>query len=215
MALKMPSSQYNHIKQLSKYTVTTIHYICNGIVSLCRHLLTTSHKYVLVEQMIHLRKEFSKLRQGSGCTYFINVQGNVNIHAFGVKPGYQCTSYGFVNICQSGKFRTIAFWWNKNGFLIHNRIYFPLYVTDNMFELIKLITALPPSPNSQHCTCPVGWGCRIHRLLLCSEVDPPPMSVLDMTLNNLMVRFQWCKSFREYEVPFLCHCSHVHSGPEW
>ena len=38
--------------------------------------------------------------------------------------------------------------------------------------------------------CPVGWGCRIHRLHLCRVVKPPPMSVLYMILNNLMVRFQ-------------------------
>ena len=24
------------------------------------------------------------------------------------------------------------------------------------------------------CYCPVGWGCRIHRLLLCRGVRPPP-----------------------------------------
>ena len=40
--------------------------------------------------------------------------------------------------------------------------------------------------------CPVGWGCRIHRLLLCRGVRPPQTSVLDMTLNNPMVRFQQC-----------------------
>ena len=38
---------------------------------------------------------------------------------------------------------------------------------------------------------PVGWGSRIHRVLLCWEVkSPPPTSVLDITLNNLMVRLQ-------------------------
>ena len=63
--------------------------------------------------------------------------------------------------------------------------------------------------------CPVGWGCRIHRLLLCRGVRPPPTSVLDMTLKNLMVRFQPCWSFRECGVPLYCHCSQVHSGPEW
>ena len=63
--------------------------------------------------------------------------------------------------------------------------------------------------------CPVGWGCRIHRLFLCRGVRPPPASVLDMTLNNLMVRFQQCWSFREYGVPLHCHRSQVHSGPEW
>ena len=37
---------------------------------------------------------------------------------------------------------------------------------------------------------PVGWSCRIYRLHLCRGVGPTPMNVLDMTLNNLMVRFQ-------------------------
>ena len=38
----------------------------------------------------------------------------------------------------------------------------------------------------------VGWGCRIHKLHLCTGVKPPATttSVLDMTLNNLMVRLQ-------------------------
>ena len=43
----------------------------------------------------------------------------------------------------------------------------------------------------------------------------PPTSVLDMTLNNLMVRFQQCWSFGEYGVPLHCHHSQVHSDPEW
>ena len=38
--------------------------------------------------------------------------------------------------------------------------------------------------------CPVGWGYRIHQLLLSRGVRPPPTSALDMTLNNLMVSFQ-------------------------
>ena len=64
--------------------------------------------------------------------------------------------------------------------------------------------------------CPVGWGCRIHWLLLCRGVRPPPPTrVLDMTLNNLMVRFQQCWSFGECGVPLHCHRSQVHSGPEW
>ena len=42
----------------------------------------------------------------------------------------------------------------------------------------------------------------------------PPTSVLDKTLNNLIVRVQpW--SFGECRVPFHCHRSLVHSVPEW
>ena len=59
----------------------------------------------------------------------------------------------------------------------------------------------------------VGWGCRIHRLLLCKGVIPPPTKVLDMTLNNLMVMFQWWSNFGECEVPLHYHHSQVHSSP--
>ena len=45
-------------------------------------------------------------------------------------------------------------------------------------------------------SCPVGWGCRIHWLHFCRGVRPP-MSVLDLTLNILMAKFQWCWSFGE------------------
>ena len=66
--------------------------------------------------------------------------------------------------------------------------------------------------------CPVGWGCRIHWLRLWRGVRPPhthTTSVLDMTLSNLMARFQQCWCFGECGVPLHCHRSQVHSGPEW
>ena len=63
-------------------------------------------------------------------------------------------------------------------------------------------------------SCPVSWGSRIHWLHLCRGVRPPLTSVLDMTLNNLMVRFQQCWSFGECGVPLHCHRSQVHSGLE-
>ena len=37
------------------------------------------------------------------------------------------------------------------------------------FELTQL-----PSNKTLIPACPVGWGCRIHRLLLCRGVRPPP-----------------------------------------
>ena len=59
------------------------------------------------------------------------------------------------------------------------------------------------SETSDFC-CPVGWDCRIHQLLLCKGVRPlPSTSVLDMTLNILMVRFQWWWSFEECGYPFI------------
>ena len=62
---------------------------------------------------------------------------------------------------------------------------------------------------------PVSWGCRIHRLHFCRGVRPHSNEYPDMTLNNLMVRFQWCWSFRECRVPLYGHHSQVQSGPEW
>ena len=62
--------------------------------------------------------------------------------------------------------------------------------------------------------CPVS--CRIHWQHLCRGVRPPPNECPgNMTLNNLMVRFQQCWSFGECGVPLHCHRSQVHSGPEW
>ena len=54
--------------------------------------------------------------------------------------------------------------------------------------------------------CPVSWGCRIHWLLLCRGVGLlPQTSVLDMTLNNLMVRFQWYWGFGECGALCILH----------
>ena len=59
-------------------------------------------------------------------------------------------------------------------------------------------------------SCPVSWGCRIYQLHLCREITSPRLSVPDMTLNNLIVRFQqyWC--FGECGVPLHCHLFQVH-----
>ena len=64
-------------------------------------------------------------------------------------------------------------------------------------------------------SAPSIWGCRIHRLYRCRGVRHPPNDCPDMTLNNLMVRSQWCWGFGECGLPLHCHCSKVHSGPEW
>ena len=47
MSLNLAGSQGNRKKQSSQNTTTAIHRTCNGIVSLCRHLLATSHEFVL------------------------------------------------------------------------------------------------------------------------------------------------------------------------
>ena len=59
-----------------------------------------------------------------------------------------------------------------------------------------------------------GLAGRIQWLHLCRRVKHPQTSVLDMTLNNLMVRFQLCYCFEECRVDLYNHYSLVHSDPE-
>ena len=48
-----------------------------------------------------------------------------------------------------------------------------------------------------------------------AEDKIPPMSVLNMTQNNLMVKFHKCWGFGVYGEPLHCHCSQINSGPAW
>ena len=108
MSLKMKSGGKNRTRQLTRDTALALHQTCHGIVELCRHLLATSHKYVAIGKFTSdpLEKSFSKLRQGSGGTYFITVQQileklnimktslllslNVNIDGFNLESGHYC-----------------------------------------------------------------------------------------------------------------------------
>ena len=93
----------------------------------------------------------------------------------------------------------------------HKYIYIFIYIYIYMYIYICSFTT-PPKIHY----CQVGWGCRIHWQQLCRGVRPPlPMSALDLTLNNLMVRLQWRWGFGEYGAPLHCHCSQVLSGPAW
>ena len=75
-------------------------------------------------------------------------------------------------------------------------------------------------PDDLKVKCPISWGYRIHQFHLCRGVisvfykQTPPISVLAMTLNNLMVRVQsW--SFGWCGLPLHCSFSQFHSDPEW
>ena len=63
------------------------------------------------------------------------------------------------------------------------------------------------------CNCLVGWSCRIHWLHLYRGVRPPQTILMDMNQNNLMVRFQWCRSLREAEYPFIAIAPRSFQGP--
>ena len=115
MALQMGGKQGKRQKQLTRDTSQAIFHTCNGLVSLCRQLLSRNHQYVLLGKFSTdpLEKEFSKLRQGSGGTYFINVQqvvekSNINKAELLVKlkadmddeePGHSCADCGFMIEC--------------------------------------------------------------------------------------------------------------------
>lgn len=120
MSLKMMTGKQGHrIKQLSKDTAKNIHHTCYGMVDLCRHLLATTHEYVCLGMFTtdFLEKEFGKLRQGSGGTYFISVQQvleklhikqssllislHIDVNEFNVESGHQCSSCTYL-LCEEG-----------------------------------------------------------------------------------------------------------------
>ena len=73
----MRSSGGRRMKSLTKDTVACLSQTINGLTELSAHLLeTTFFEYVLLGSFSTdlLEKEFSKLRQGSGGTYFITVK---------------------------------------------------------------------------------------------------------------------------------------------
>ena len=76
MCLNMISKPKKRVKQLTRDTALAIHQTSNGLVELARYLLSTTHSYVALGKFTtdKLEKAFSKLRQGSGGTYFISVQ---------------------------------------------------------------------------------------------------------------------------------------------
>ena len=114
MALQMKSGQGKRYKQFTRDTAQAIHHTFNGIVSLCKSRLGVSKSYALLGTFSTdpLEKEFGKLRQGSGGTYFITVQRTiekvniskaflllsayVNVDCFNTKSGHSCFNYSFL-----------------------------------------------------------------------------------------------------------------------
>ena len=78
-----------------------------------------------------------------------------------------------------------------------------------------LLSCFPRSSFSR-LHCPVNWGCRIHQLHLCTVLRPlprpSPMSILDRTLNYLMVRLQ---HWRFQKCRVLLHWYQVHFDSVW
>lgn len=67
----------NRVKNLTKDTGKAIWHTCNGLVQLSKHLLTTAgHDFVMLGLFTSdpLEKQFGKLRQGTGGTYFLTTQ---------------------------------------------------------------------------------------------------------------------------------------------
>lgn len=115
MCLQISGPAGKRCQQLTFDTAQSVFHTCNGLVELCRSLLTSTHKYVMMGTFSSdpLEKEFGKLRQGSGGTYFINVQKvieklNINkakllltmncedIDLMSYENGHHCEKCGFL-----------------------------------------------------------------------------------------------------------------------
>jgi hypothetical protein len=66
----------HRVKTLTIETAGALSHTLRGLVALAKHLLTTTHDFVMLGEFSSdpLEKAFSKLRQGSGGSYFITVQ---------------------------------------------------------------------------------------------------------------------------------------------
>ena len=114
MALKMKKKGKVRERKLTHDTAKALYQTCHGIVDLCKFLLSTSHQYVCIGKFTsdYIEKEFSKLRQGSGGTYFITVQQVIeklnirktslllslqtDMDSIDTSVGHQCSSCNFV-----------------------------------------------------------------------------------------------------------------------
>ena len=67
--------------------------------------------------------------------------------------------------------------------------------------IFRYVTHMRTHSQQTH-TRPVGQGCRIHKLNLCKKSNLSRTIVLDITLNQLMVRLQ-SLSVEKCEVPFI------------
>ena len=76
MCFKITGEQGKHNKQLSNDTAVSLHHTCYGLVDITKHLLQEkNYEYVCLGIFSTDPPDaFSKLRQGSSGTYFINVQ---------------------------------------------------------------------------------------------------------------------------------------------
>ena len=95
-------------KELTRDTAKCLHHTLNGIVELCKMQLETTHSFVLLGDYSNdpIEGAFGKLRQGSGGTYFLNVQQvmekldiaktrlllklNADVSNFNVDVGHEC-----------------------------------------------------------------------------------------------------------------------------
>ena len=63
--------------------------------------------------------------------------------------------------------------------------------------------------------CPVSWGCRIYRLLLCRVLTPHPNECPGYDTKQSDGEVPVTLELGECGVPLYCHRSQVHSGPAW
>ena len=63
--------------------------------------------------------------------------------------------------------------------------------------------------------CPVDWGCRIHQLHLCRGVILPPNECPGYDTKQSDGEVPVMLELWECGISLHCHCSQVHSDPEW
>ena len=90
MADKMINKATKRIQHLTRDTGRALSHVCRGLVDLTRYLLKCGNDYVTLGWFTTdpLEKSFSKLRHGSGGTYFISAQSVIELGL--VMPNWPC-----------------------------------------------------------------------------------------------------------------------------
>ena len=100
--------------------------------------------------------------------------------------------------------------------LFKQNFYWCILITQKTnLPCIRLFSRHPCNHCSPLFTGPVGLELQNTLTASLQRGKTPPTSVLDIIENNLMMRLQYCWSFRECRVTIHCHRSPVHFWPEW
>ena len=134
-----------------------------------------------------------RYRKSRGTSHYLSIYLSIYLSRFII---YLCLSLSLsLSIYQSISVSSLSIYLSINlcsslPLSLSLSLYLSIYLSMSLeTKKLNLIFWLEFVIGNKFSFGPVGAGCKIHWLDLCREISPPPLTcVLDMILNNLMVR---------------------------